>query len=93
MECAFPGPSVYAKRARGMMCRFIVEKQAEPGFFDGAGGTLGGLRRFVGYGEDAYHWSEAQSTDAKLVFLRGAGASAGASGSKSTGKKGTKRKR
>eukprot|EP00936_MAST-01D_sp_MAST-1D-sp1_P000964 g964.t1 len=95
VTCAFPGPSVYAKRARGMMCRFVVENSANDGFFDGAGGAIAGLKRFEGYGDDRYHFSNAQSDECTLVFLRGAASSCGGGGTiTSKGKsKGKKRKR
>ena len=67
VECQFPGPSVYAKQARGMMCRFIVQEKIA---------DVAGLKRFSGYGDNTYAFSEAQSTDCALVFLRVAAAKA-----------------
>ena len=85
VTCAFPGPSVYAKRARGMMCRFVVENSANVGFFDGPGGAIDGLKHFEGYGDDRYHFSETQSDESQLVFLRGAASGSGGGAGKATG--------
>jgi cytoplasmic iron level regulating protein YaaA (DUF328/UPF0246 family) len=64
VTCEFPGPSVYAKRARGMMCRFIIENEVL---------TEDGLEGFQGFGDDKYIYSAAQSSDSRKVFLRSGG--------------------
>jgi cytoplasmic iron level regulating protein YaaA (DUF328/UPF0246 family) len=51
VTCDFPGPSVFAKRARGLMCRFIIENEAS---------EAEDLKGFCGYGDDAYAFSPAQ---------------------------------
>ena len=66
ITCAFPGPAVHAKQARGEMVRFCAEQQVvEPA----------GLRAFRG---SSGQWSfvEAESSETTLVFHRGAAASA-----------------
>ena len=76
--CEFPGPSVYAKRARGMMCRYIIENEIE---------TEEGLEAFAGFGDDAYTYSSAQSSDGRKVFLRGGGSKRTGSNAKQKGAK------
>ena len=66
VTCEFPGPSVYAKRARGMMCRFIATNEIE---------DVEHLKSFVGYETDAhYTWVEDKKKKDTLVFHRRAGA-------------------
>ena len=78
ITCAFPGPSVYAKKARGMLCRFIAEHALE---------DREGVKAFEGYGADRYSFSEAQSSEREFVFLRGAaGGGGGGSGAKTAEK-------
>jgi cytoplasmic iron level regulating protein YaaA (DUF328/UPF0246 family) len=67
VTCVFPGPSVYAKRARGMMCRFVIENEVL---------EEEGLEGFQGYGDDKYTYSAAQSSDGEKVFLRSGGGGA-----------------
>jgi len=67
VTCEFPGPSVYAKRARGMMCRFVAEEAIE---------EIDALKAFAGFEEDAHYvFDEAGSSKKKntLVFHRRAG--------------------
>jgi len=74
ITCDFPGPAVYAKKARGMMCRFMVKTRAK---------TVEDLKGFQGEGDDKYSFSAAKSTSSKLVFIRdasGAGAKAASGG-------------
>ena len=83
VTCDFPGSSVFAKRARGLMSRFIIEFEVE---------DAEQLKAFRGYDEDVYVFSKAQSTDDKFVFLRQAGkasveAGQAGEGSKEKGKK------
>jgi cytoplasmic iron level regulating protein YaaA (DUF328/UPF0246 family) len=59
ITCAFPGPSVHAKKARGMLCRFIAEHALE---------DREGVKAFEGYGADRYSFSEAQSSEGEFVF-------------------------
>jgi len=65
VTCSFPGPSVYAKRARGMMCRYICLQRVC---------DVEKLRSFTGYDGEKYAFSAAQSSDDTLVFLRTGGA-------------------
>ncbi|KAJ1484235.1 hypothetical protein T484DRAFT_1948196 [Baffinella frigidus] len=62
VTCEFPGASVYAKRARGLMSAFVIRNQVR---------TLEGLKEFRGTPADPYSFSPAQSTDTRLMFLRG----------------------
>merc|ERR1712217_251510 len=60
----FPGPAVYAKKARGLICRFAVQndcQQAED------------LKNFSGQAGDEYAFDEKASTNDKYVFKRIAG--------------------
>jgi len=61
ITCEFPGPSVYAKKARGMICRFAVKNDCK---------TPEDLHAFSGWGEDRYKFSAKQSSADKLVFIR-----------------------
>lgn len=57
----FPGPAVYAKKARGLICRFAVQqncKQAED------------LKKFKGAPGDEYEFDASKSTKEKYVFQR-----------------------
>eukprot|EP00240_Pyramimonas_obovata_P015865 CAMPEP_0118926984 /NCGR_PEP_ID=MMETSP1169-20130426/4570_1 /TAXON_ID=36882 /ORGANISM="Pyramimonas obovata, Strain CCMP722" /LENGTH=292 /DNA_ID=CAMNT_0006868657 /DNA_START=147 /DNA_END=1025 /DNA_ORIENTATION=- len=58
----FPGPSVYAKQARGAMCRFIIRKRVA---------APEQLKEFVG-NEGEWKFNAVQSTDTEFVFVRGA---------------------
>lgn len=60
----FPGPSVYAKTARGMMCRHIVKHHVK---------DVAGLKTFQGEGENKYCLDAKKSTESKLVFTRSSG--------------------
>jgi len=64
ITCDFPGPSVYAKKARGLMCRHIVKHRVK---------DVAGLKTFQGEGEDKYCFDTKKSTESKLVFVRSAG--------------------
>lgn len=57
----FPGPSVYAKKARGMICRFAVQRNCH---------KAEELKQFTGAPGDRYVFSAQKSTDSKYVFLR-----------------------
>eukprot|EP00927_Polykrikos_kofoidii_P053511 TRINITY_DN48122_c0_g1_i1.p1 TRINITY_DN48122_c0_g1~~TRINITY_DN48122_c0_g1_i1.p1 ORF type:complete len:285 (-),score=51.26 TRINITY_DN48122_c0_g1_i1:26-880(-) len=57
----FPGPAVYAKKARGMMCRHIIKTRVT---------TVEGLKSFVGDQVDVYSFDAKASKDDKLVFNR-----------------------
>jgi uncharacterized protein len=62
VTCVFPGPSVYAKRARGMMCRFIVNENIT---------DVEKLKLFQGFEDDAeYKFADRESSDDKFVFHR-----------------------
>eukprot|EP00928_Gymnodinium_smaydae_P064230 TRINITY_DN47625_c0_g1_i1.p1 TRINITY_DN47625_c0_g1~~TRINITY_DN47625_c0_g1_i1.p1 ORF type:complete len:274 (-),score=41.70 TRINITY_DN47625_c0_g1_i1:115-936(-) len=64
----FPGPSVYAKKARGLICRFVVQnncKRAED------------LKAFKGAPGDSYAFDAKSSTSTKFVFRRVADSAAG----------------
>ncbi|MGL4345331.1 MAG: YaaA family protein [Cellulosilyticaceae bacterium] len=50
--------SMHSKKARGLMTRYILEKQID---------TLEGIKQFVG---DGYVWSELMSTSKELVFVK-----------------------
>ena len=63
VTCSFPGPSVYAKKARGMMCKFICLQRIN---------DVEKLRTFKGYAPDNYTFDAAQSSDDNLVFVRAA---------------------
>lgn len=57
----FPGPSVYAKKARGLICRYVVQnKCVKPEE----------LKAFKGVPGDSYVFDERSSTKAKFVFRR-----------------------
>lgn len=57
----FPGPSVFAKRARGMICRYAVQRGCE---------NPEDLKRFAGAPGDEYAFDAAKSTESKFVFRR-----------------------
>ena len=62
VTCVFPGPSVYAKRARGMMCRYIVNENIS---------NVEKLKLFQGFEDDAeYKFDSRESTKEKFVFHR-----------------------
>jgi cytoplasmic iron level regulating protein YaaA (DUF328/UPF0246 family) len=60
----FPGPAVYAKKARGLICRFAVEKKCS---------NPEDLKKFVGAPGDCYEFDAKTSTSVKYVFRRVAG--------------------
>merc|ERR1719330_1311346 len=63
----FPGPAVFAKKARGLICRFAVTaKCAKPE----------DLKKFTGAPGDVYAFDAGKSSDAKYVFQRVAGGAA-----------------
>lgn len=57
----FPGPSVYAKKARGLICRFAVQKKCT---------KAEDLKSFVGAPGDSYSFDAKASTSDKYVFRR-----------------------
>lgn len=57
----FPGPAVYAKKARGLMCRHIIQTGTK---------NVDGLKKFTGDDEDSYAFDAKSSTAEKLVFKR-----------------------
>lgn len=65
ITCDFPGPSVFAKKARGLMCRHIAQERIS---------KIEGLKRFVGYGDDRYAFNASKSSSTTLVFIREVGA-------------------
>eukprot|EP00732_Lithocolla_globosa_P002699 Lithocolla_globosa_v1_NODE_1863_length_2289_cov_5.724261.p1 type:complete len:280 gc:universal NODE_1863_length_2289_cov_5.724261:1695-856(-) len=54
--CAFPGPAVFAKQARGAMCGFIIRERVE---------TAGGLEKFTGVNGE---WSHVSTNDKTHVI-------------------------
>ncbi|KAL0055758.1 hypothetical protein WJX82_004105 [Trebouxia sp. C0006] len=62
----FPGPSIHAKAARGAMVRYIVEKRVS---------KPEQLQSFTGL-DGEWCYDEQQSTEQRLVFLRGPAADA-----------------
>ena len=58
--CVFPGPSVYAKAARGAMCRHVAETRAT---------DPDALRTFVGV-DGEWRFAEAKADGKTLVFQR-----------------------
>lgn len=81
----FPGPSVYAKKARGLICRYAVQKKCQ---------KAEDLKKFTGQPGDCYAFDASKSTKDKYVFKRTADkkrpADVGAAGS-SKGAKRTKK--
>jgi hypothetical protein len=73
----FPGPTVYAKKARGLICRFAVTAHCK---------KPEDLKKFVGGPEDTYVFDAAKSTAAKYVFKR-TGDGNKAAKAKATGKR------
>jgi len=67
VTCDFPGPAVFAKKARGMMCRHIVKNRVT---------DVEGLKKFVGDDVDRYSFNASKSTATKLTFLRVGGGAA-----------------
>jgi len=65
ISCDFPGPAVYAKKARGLMCRHIVKGNVS---------DVAGLKTFKGGDGDRYEFSAGKSNESKLVFVRVGGA-------------------
>lgn len=65
----FPGPSVYAKKARGLICRYAVEKDCS---------KPEQLKGFTGIPGDSYVFDASKSTESKYVFRRVAGCAVGA---------------
>merc|ERR1712232_136355 len=57
----FPGPSVYAKKARGLICRFAVQKDCK---------KIEDLKKFKGAPGDSYAFDEKASSASKYVFRR-----------------------
>lgn len=65
----FPGPSVYAKKARGLICRFAVTNNCS---------KAEDLKAFTGIPGDSYRFDPKASTAIKYVFRRVAGSAASA---------------
>jgi len=57
----FPGPTVYAKKARGLICRYVVQKKCT---------KPADLKGFSGQPGDSYAFDAKASTDSKYVFRR-----------------------
>mmetsp|Transcript_57742 Transcript_57742/g.146820 ORF Transcript_57742/g.146820 Transcript_57742/m.146820 type:complete len:283 (+) Transcript_57742:104-952(+) len=57
----FPGPSVFAKKARGLICRFAVKHNCQ---------KPEELKNFTGAPGDRYVFDSAKSTASKYVFRR-----------------------
>jgi len=57
----FPGPSVYAKKARGLICRFIVQQNCQ---------KAEDLKNFKGAPGDSYAFDPSKSTKTKYSFKR-----------------------
>lgn len=57
----FPGPSVYAKKARGLICRYAVEKDCS---------KPEQLKGFTGIPGDSYVFDASKSTASKYIFRR-----------------------
>jgi len=57
----FPGPSVYAKKARGLICRYAVKKNCK---------KAEDLKKFTGAPGDSYVFDASKSTASKYVFKR-----------------------
>lgn len=57
----FPGPAVYAKKARGLICRYAVQHNCK---------SAEDLHAFAGTPGDSYAFDGAASTSSKLVFRR-----------------------
>jgi len=58
----FPGPSVFAKKARGLICRYVVENNCKEAFE---------LKNFTGHApDDSYAFDAKSSTETKYVFRR-----------------------
>mmetsp|Transcript_87726 Transcript_87726/g.281667 ORF Transcript_87726/g.281667 Transcript_87726/m.281667 type:complete len:227 (+) Transcript_87726:377-1057(+) len=77
----FPGPAVFAKKARGLICRYAVLHNCQ---------KPEDLKSFSGAPGDRYVFEAGNSTDAKYVFRRvadkdGAAAAAPASKKRATG--------
>lgn len=64
----FPGPTVYAKKARGLICRYIVQQNCQ---------TAEDLKGFKGSPGDSYVFDPSKSTKTKYSFKRLADAKAG----------------
>mmetsp|Transcript_25938 Transcript_25938/g.56321 ORF Transcript_25938/g.56321 Transcript_25938/m.56321 type:complete len:295 (-) Transcript_25938:203-1087(-) len=68
----FPGPSVFAKRARGLICRFAVQHDCK---------KPEDLKKFAGTADEPYAFDAAASSDTKYVFRKlGNGTAAKAKG-------------
>lgn len=67
----FPGPTVFAKKARGMICRFAVQHNCQ---------KPEDLKKFTGYDGDRYAFDAGASSDAKYVFRRQAGSGTAGAG-------------
>jgi len=65
----FPGPSVFAKKARGIICRYAVQKNCQ---------KAEDLKAFVGAPGDSYKFDAKASTASKYVFRRVASSAAAA---------------
>jgi len=63
----FPGPAVFAKKARGLICRFAVQNKCT---------KAEDLKKFKGAPGDLYAFDAKKSTDTKYVFQRVQGGAA-----------------
>jgi len=61
LKVEFPGPTVYAKKARGLICRYAVQKNCT---------KAKDLKGFTGQPGDSYAFDAKASTDSKYVFRR-----------------------
>jgi len=74
----FPGPTVFAKKARGLICRYAVQKNCS---------KPEQLKGFAGGPGDSYAFDAKASTSTKYVFRRQAGSKAGAATKQAAGTK------
>lgn len=59
ITCEFPGPSVYAKKARGMLCRYGVKNNCA---------HADDLKAFTGWGEDRYENRKQKQKNKKCIY-------------------------
>jgi cytoplasmic iron level regulating protein YaaA (DUF328/UPF0246 family) len=57
----FPGPTVYAKKARGIICRYVVQKNCT---------KPADLKGFTGQPGDSYAFDAKASSESKYIFRR-----------------------
>eukprot|EP00811_Abedinium_folium_P003700 NODE_13402_length_1168_cov_3.512968.p1 GENE.NODE_13402_length_1168_cov_3.512968~~NODE_13402_length_1168_cov_3.512968.p1 ORF type:complete len:281 (+),score=100.32 NODE_13402_length_1168_cov_3.512968:70-843(+) len=61
---SFPGPTIYAKKARGLICRYAVQNDCK---------TADELKGFIGAPGDTWAFDAKASTATNFVFRRAAG--------------------